>query len=157
MARKGTVALKPDITKPTLCVVAAAVAAAAAALLTAGVAAAASPDVSGKTFSQAQAALKQAGYTAVVATAFGDKTAKGNCKVIGQHDLAGGPPASWVTSATVTGVFVGGDQPTLYPGPGFGDMPTTGRVMLTLACYSAGDAGAAHPTGTGDVNTKNAH
>jgi hypothetical protein len=51
----------------------------------------------------------------------------------------------------------GGHGYRRQPGPGFGNQPTVGRVMLTLACYSAGDAGTAHPTGTGDINTKKAH
>jgi hypothetical protein len=121
-------------------------------LLTSGEAAA-SPDMSGKTYSQAQSELVQMGYTAIAQVVIGDKTAQGDCKVIRQQDL---PSAisGWSTSQLSTnGVFVGGDQPTLYPikVPG---IPTPGRVMLTLACYRAKDASAAHLTGSGDVNTK---
>jgi hypothetical protein len=156
MGSTGTGAQKHGIRRRLfLASAAATVGTASMVLFSAGVAAA-SPDMSGKSFSEAQAALKQAGYTAVAATKIGDKTAQSDCKVIGQRDLTGGPPASWLTSQTVTGVFIGGDQPTLYPGPGYGNIPTTGQVMLTLACYSSGDAGSAHPTGTGDINTKKA-
>jgi PASTA domain len=141
-------------------VVAAAAAAgeAFALMLTSAVAAAASsPDMTGKTFSDAQTALKQAGFTAVVANTFGDKLAQGDCTVIGQRDLPTGL-TGWVTSETTNdGIFIGGDQPTLYPGPGFGDVPTTGQVKLTLACYGAKDASPARPTGSGDVNTKKPH
>jgi hypothetical protein len=74
--------------------------------------------------------------------------------VIGQWDLPSGI-TGWSTSNTTNdGVFIGGDQPTLYPGPGFGDIPTTGQVILTLACYGAKDASPARPTGSGDINTK---
>jgi hypothetical protein len=124
-------------------------------LLTSAVASAASsPDVTGKTFSDAQTALKQAGFTAVVANTFGDKLAQGDCKVIGQRDLPTGLTGWSASNTTNDGIFIGGDQPTLYPGPGFGDIPATGRVMLTLACYGAKDAGPSRPTGSGDINTK---
>jgi hypothetical protein len=119
--------------------------------------AAASPDLSGKTFAQAQASLELAGYSAVVGSVIGDKTAQNDCTVIGQQDLTGGFPSSWLTSQTINGVFLGGDQPTLYPGPGFGNVPTTGQVIVTLACYRVDDAGPARPTGSGDINTKKAN
>jgi PASTA domain-containing protein len=137
-----------------LVVTATAAAEACATLLTSAVAAAApSPDMTGKTFSDAQTALKQAGFTAVVANTFGDKLAQGDCKVIAQRDVPSGL-TGWSTSNTTNGIFTGGDQPTLYPGPGFGDIPATGRVMLTLACYGAKDPGPSRPTGSGDINTK---
>ena len=64
---------------------------ACATLLTSAVAAAApSPDMTGKTFSDAQTALTQAGFTAVVANTFGDKLAQGDCKVIAQRDVPAG-------------------------------------------------------------------
>ena len=86
---------------------------------------------------------------------FGDKLAQGDL----QSDRPAGCTSGltgWSTSNTTNGIFTGGDQPTLYPGPGFGDIPTTGQVMLTLACYGAKDAGPARPTGSGDINTKKA-
>jgi hypothetical protein len=105
----------------------------------------ASPDMTGKTFSQAQAALSQAGYTAVASIAIGDKQSQANCKVVRQQDLS--------TSA----VFVGGDQPTLYPirtPAGTMSIPTAGQVLLTLACYGAGNVGQGQATGSGDITTK---
>ena len=45
-------------------------------------AAKAAPDVSGKKFSEAQAALKTAGFTAVVFSSIGDKLAQGDCIVV---------------------------------------------------------------------------
>jgi hypothetical protein len=118
--------------------------------------AAASPDMTGKTYSDAQSALKQAGFTAVLSVAVGDKLAQGDCKVIHQHDMTPGI-ASWITSNTVNNVFVGGDQPTNFTGPGYGNQPTAGRVMLTLSCYGAKDSASGLATGTGDINTKKAH
>ena len=130
------------------------VAAAGATLLTHGVAQATkTPNIVGKTYSDAQSALKMAGLTPVVAGVIGDKTAQSACKVVAQHDAMAGLQG-WITSQTVNGVFTGGDQPTLYAGPGFGDIPTSGRVFVTLACYPASDAGPAKPTGSGDINTK---
>jgi hypothetical protein len=135
------------------CAAAAGAGAASMIWLATGVAAA-SPDLSGKTFAQAQASLKLAGYTALVGSVIGDKTAQSDCTVIGQQDLTGGFPSSWLTSETTNGVFLGGDRPMLYTSPGFGNVPTTGQVILTLACYRVGDAGPARPTGSGDINTK---
>jgi len=67
----------------------------------------ASPDISGKSFSEAQAALQQLGYTAVAAVAMGDKTARSDCKVVCQQDVAGGIPG-WSTANTSSlGAFVG--------------------------------------------------
>jgi hypothetical protein len=145
---------KSYVKKLTVIGAAAAAGAGLMTLLDTGVAGA-SPDVSGKTFSEAQAALKRYGYTAAAMTAVGDKTAQSDCKVVRQQDI-NTPTPGWPTSQLVNGVFVGGDQPTLYPGPGFGDIPTTGQVLLTLDCYPAGDAGLSHPTGSGDINTKKA-
>jgi hypothetical protein len=51
-------------------------------------------------------------------------------------------------------IFVGGDQPTLYPGPGFGNIPTAGQVMLTLSCYQASDVSQTQVTGSGSITTK---
>ena len=101
----------------------------------------ASPDMSGKTFSEAQAALGAMGYTAVAATVIGDKASQGNCKVVRQQDF----PTS--------NVFVGGDQPTLYPVK-LPNVPTAGQVLLTLSCYNAKDAAPGQATGSGDINTK---
>jgi hypothetical protein len=129
------------------------VAAAGATLLTHGVAEATTPNIVGKTYSDAKAVLSMAGFTPVTANVIGDKTAQSSCRVIAQRDAQPGLQG-WNTSQTVNGVFVGGDQPTLYAGPGFGNMPVAGRVFLTLACYAASDAGPGSPTGSGDVNTK---
>jgi hypothetical protein len=101
----------------------------------------ASPDMSGKTYSEAQAALSSMGYTAVATTVFGDKSAQANCKVLRQQDF----PTS--------NIFVGGDQPTLYPIK-LPNVPTAGQVFLTLACYNAKDSAAGQATGSGDINTK---
>ena len=137
-----------------LVVLCAAAGGASALTLAAGTAAAkTSPDMTGKTFSEAQTALKQAGLTAVVSITVGDKLAQGDCKVIRQRDMTPGTP-SWLTSNTVGGVFVGGDQPTNFGGPGYGNQPTTGRVFLTLDCYGAQDAAQGAATGKGDINTK---
>jgi hypothetical protein len=113
----------------------------------------AAPDMSGKTFSEAQAALKQAGYTAVVSTSVGDKTAQGDCKVIRSQS----PPTGitgWSASAiAANGTFIGGDQPTLYPIT-LPNVPASGLVLLTLSCYAASDVAAGQATGTGDITTK---
>jgi hypothetical protein len=71
--------------------------------------------------------------------------------------MSTGFPSAWSTSQTVNGDFIGGDQPTLYPGPGFGDIPVPGRVMLTLSCYRAsGGPDMSVATGKGDINSKKA-
>jgi hypothetical protein len=123
------------------------------ALFASGVAAA-SPDMTGKTFSQAQTALSQAGLTAVAASYIGDKTAQADCTVVSQRDVAGGFP-DWATSNTVNGVFIG-RSPTQFTGGGFGNNPTQGQVLLTLACYPVGDATAGRATGSGDITTTKA-
>jgi hypothetical protein len=102
----------------------------------------ASPDMTGKSYSDAKSALGQAGFTAVASTAFGDKTPQSSCKVLRQQDFP------------ITAIFVGGDQPTLYPGPGFGNIPTSGQVLLTLSCYQATDVALSQATGSGDITTK---
>lgn len=71
-----------------LIVLTAAILAAAAASLilwNTGVATA-SPDVSGKTFAEAQPVLQEAGYTVVVANTVGDKLAQSDCTVVRQQD-----------------------------------------------------------------------
>jgi hypothetical protein len=105
-------------------------------------AAGASPDMTGKSFSNAQTALSQAGFTAVASVAVGDKSGRSNCTVVHQQDFP------------ITAIFVGGDQPTLYPGPGFGNIPTSGQVLLTLSCYQATDVSQSQVTGSGDIRTK---
>jgi hypothetical protein len=103
----------------------------------------ASPDMTGKSYSDAKTALSQAGFTAVASVVVGDKTgAQSSCKVVHQQDFP------------ITAIFVGGDQPTLYPGPGFGNIPTAGQVLLTLSCYQASDVSQSQPTGSGDITTK---
>ncbi|HXA91054.1 MAG TPA: hypothetical protein VNW96_21335 [Mycobacterium sp.] len=102
----------------------------------------ASPDMTGKSYSDAKTALGQAGFTAVASVVVGDKTAQSSCKVVHQQDLP------------ITAIFVGGDQPTLYAGPGFGNIPTAGQVMLTLSCYQASDVSQTQATGSGDITTK---
>jgi hypothetical protein len=47
----------------------------------------ASPDVSGKTFAEAQPILQQAGYTAVVSNTIGDQLSQSDCTVVRQQDL----------------------------------------------------------------------
>jgi hypothetical protein len=135
----------------TLVVLAVAAGTSAMAVFSAGVAAA-SPDQTGKAWSDAQTSLKYAGYAPVAATIIGDKSPPAGCKVIRQQDWIGGNN-NWVISNTVNGVFVGNDQPTLYPGstPYF---PTAGTVFVTLACYGAKDAAAGTVTGSGDITTK---
>jgi hypothetical protein len=125
--------------------------AASLALFSTGVAGA-SPDQTGKSFSEAQATLKTAGYTPIVSIAVGDKTAQSDCKVIRQQDI---PTAvSWVTSQTSSnGVFVGGDQPTLYPIT-LPNVPASGRVLLTLSCYAGSKIAAGQATGAGDITSK---
>jgi hypothetical protein len=102
----------------------------------------ASPDMTGKSYSNAQTALSQAGFTAVPSVAVGDKAGRANCTVVHQQDFP------------ITAIFVGGDQPTLYPGPGFGNIPTSGQVLLTLSCYQASDVNQSQVTGSGDIRTK---
>ena len=102
---------------------------------------AASPDVTGKTYSDAQSALKMAGFTAVIATTVGDKTPQSSCKVVHQQDFP------------IAAVFVGGDQPTLYPVT-LPNVPTSNQVMLTLVCYPASDASQSRATGKGDITKK---
>src|SRR4029077_18649185 len=93
-----------------LVAVAAAAGEACAMLLASAVAAAApSPDMTGKTYSDARTGLQQAGFTAVVVNIFGDKLAQGDCKVIGQRDVPSGL-TGWSTSNTTNGIFIGGDQ-----------------------------------------------
>ncbi len=101
----------------------------------------AQPSVTGKTYSEAQATLSATGYTAVVASVIGDKTAQSNCMVVRQQDFP------------TTNVFIGGDQPTLYPVK-LPNVPTSGQVFLTLACYNSKDVAAGQATGSGDINSK---
>ncbi|MBV8965877.1 MAG: hypothetical protein JO191_06850 [Mycobacteriaceae bacterium] len=130
------------------------VAAAGGTLLTHGVASATTPSVVGKTYSDTKTALSMAGFTPVLANVIGDKLAQNDCRVINQRDVNTGLQG-WNTAQTISnGVFVGGDQPTLYPGPGFGNQPPTGRVYITLSCYASPDAVTSRATGTGDINTK---
>ena len=81
-------------------------------LINTGVAGAAPPDVSGDTFSEAQAALKESGYTAVMSTTLGDKLAQGDCKVVRQE-------------TTTASAFVGGDVSAPSSNP---------KVRLSLHC-----------------------
>lgn len=145
---------KSHMSKLVVIAIATAAAGALSMTLPATAAAGGSPDMTGKTFSQAKAALTQAGYTAVSQITIGDRTASGDCKVIRQEDLPSAITGWSASNISSNGVFIGGDQPTLYPGPGFGDIPASGRVLLTLSCYSANDASASHPTGSGDITTK---
>jgi hypothetical protein len=46
----------------------------------------ASPDVSGKTFAEAQPILQQAGFTPVVSNTIGDQLSQGDCTVVRQQD-----------------------------------------------------------------------
>ena len=102
----------------------------------------ASPDMTGKSYSDAKTALSQAGFSAVASVVVGDKTSQSSCKVVRQQDFP------------ITAIFVGGDQPTLYPGPGFGNIPTSGQVLLTLSCYNASDINQSQLTGSGSITTK---
>jgi hypothetical protein len=130
---------------------AAAAGTAAMTLASAGVAGA-SPSVSGKTLSEAQAVLKTSGWSTIATVAIGDKQPQGNCTVIGQQDMPAGI-AGWSTSDLVNGVFVGGDQPTLYP-INLPNVPTAQVTKLTLACYGGSGIAAGAPTGAGDINAK---
>ena len=78
----------------------------------------------------------------MASVAVGDETARSNCTVVHQQDFP------------ITAIFVGGDQPTLYPGPGFGNIPTSGQVLLTLSRYQASDVSLSQATGSGDITTK---
>jgi hypothetical protein len=112
-----------------LIVVGAGVLAAGAATLTlmsTGVAGAA-PDVSGQTFSEAQAALKEAGYTAVVSTAVGDAVSQGDCTVVRQN-------------TTTASSFVGGD----WTGQG---STASSKVMLSLDCSTPPKAASSSGSG----------
>ncbi len=131
---------------------AAAIGSASAVFLSSGVAWA-SPDMTGKSYSDASAALKGAGFTPVVQSVVGDKTAQGDCTVIYQTDVPAGL-SGWDTSNIVNGVFVGGDQPTNFLGPAYGNIPSAGQVMVTLACYGGSNVAPGRATGTGDINTK---
>ena len=135
----------------TLIVLAVAAGTSAMAVSSAGVAAA-SPDMTGKAWSDAKNSLGQAAFSPVAATIIGDKTPTASCKVIRQQDWIGGNN-NWVISNTVNGVFVGNDQPTLYPGS-TPYIPTSGTVFVTLACYGAKDLAAGTVTGSGDIRTK---
>ena len=82
-------------------------------LVSTGVAGAA-PDVSGQPFSEAQAALKAAGYTAVVSTTVGASVAQGDCTVVRQSSIK-------------SSAFAGGDWPASTASP---------KVLLSLDCSS---------------------
>jgi hypothetical protein len=81
------------------------------ALMSTGVAGAA-PDESGKTYSEALADLKAAGYTAVMSTVVGDKVAQGDCTVVRQN-------------STKASAFVGG---------GVSAPSSAKKVYLSLDC-----------------------
>jgi hypothetical protein len=89
-------------------------------LMSTGVAGAA-PDESGKTYSEAQAALKAAGYTAVVSSAVGDAVAQGDCTVTRQQTTMGSP-------------FAGGG----WRGAGGGGK----KVLLSLDCSKKAASGS---------------
>lgn len=135
----------------TLIVLAVAAGTSATAVSSAGVAAA-SPDQTGKAWSDAQTSLKYAGYSPIAATVIGDKVPTGSCTVIRQQDWIGSNN-NWIISNTINGVFTGNDQPTLYPGS-TPYIPTALTVFMTLSCYGAKDAAAGMPTGSGDITTK---
>jgi hypothetical protein len=73
---------------------------AAATFMGAGVANAASPDVLGQKYSDAQSSLSGAGYSVVVSTTFGDSTDRADCLVVNQVDRT--VPAPENTSASPT-------------------------------------------------------
>ena len=105
-----------------LIIIAAGVVAAIAASLTlmsTGVAGAA-PDVSGQTFSEAQATLKEGGYAAVMSTAVGDTLAQGDCTVVRQE-------------TTMATAFVGGDVTA---------PSSTPKVLLSLNCTAKPKSGS---------------
>jgi beta-lactam-binding protein with PASTA domain len=105
-----------------LIIIAAGLVAAVAASLTlmsTGVAGAA-PDVSGQTFSEAQATLKESGYAAVMSTAVGDTLAQGDCKVVRQE-------------TTMASAFVGGDVTA---------PASTPKVLLSLDCVAKPKSGS---------------
>ena len=124
---------------------------AAMTLASAGVAGA-SPSVSGKTLSEAQAVLKTSGWSTIATVAVGDKQPQGNCTVIGQQDMPSGI-SGWSTANLVNGTFIGGDQPTLYP-INLPNVPVALVTKLTLACYGGSGITAGQATGTGDTNSK---
>ena len=110
--------------KKLLVLAAGALAATAASLtlVSTGVAGAA-PDTSGQTFSEAQATLKTAGYTAVMSTTIGDQVAQNDCTVVRQQTTTGG-------------AFVGGDWP--------GSSSSSPKVLLTLDCTKAPKSAPSH-------------
>ena len=117
-------------------------------------AAAASPDVTGKTYADAKAALAKAGLTPVLSTVFGGKLSHDDCKVINQHDQPAGSNASWPASATANGIFVGGSGgASQYNGTTVFGPSGASKVLLALSCYGAKDAGPGQVTGSGDINT----
>jgi len=132
---------KPKLRRFAAVAVGAGACASSLALWSAAVAGA-SPDMTGKSYSDAKSALGQAGFTAVASVAVGDKTPQSSCKVVHQQDFP------------ISAIFVSGDQPTLYPGPGFGNIPTSGQVLLTLSCYQATDVNQSQVTGSGSITTK---
>jgi beta-lactam-binding protein with PASTA domain len=98
-------------------VIAALVAAIATSVLLAGNSAAASaPDVSGKKFSEAEAALSTAGFKAVVGSTVGDKLARSDCLVVSQRAIPANSAPYEVSSP-----------------PGFDNT----RVALSLNCSAA--------------------
>jgi beta-lactam-binding protein with PASTA domain len=97
--------------------------AAGLALVSAGVAGAA-PDTTGQTFAEAQAALKAAGYQAVVSTSIGDRVSQGDCTVVRQQTTMASP-------------FTGGDVQTPNSSP---------RVLLSLDCSKAPPSSSNTPT-----------
>ena len=137
--------------KRPLIVLAVAAGTSAMALFSAGVAGA-SPDMTGKVWSDAQTSLKQAGFNPILSTVIGDKTPTSSCKVIRQQDWIGGNN-NWTISNTINGVFTGNDQPTLYPGS-TPYIPTSGTVFVTVACYGAKDVAQGQATGSGSITTK---
>ena len=131
---------KPKLRRFAAVAVGAGACASSLALWSAAVAGA-SPDMTGKSYSDAKSALGQAGFTAVASVAVGDKTPQSSCKVVHQQDFP------------IAAVFVGGDQPTLYPVT-LPNVPTSNQVMLTLVCYPASDASQSRATGKGDITKK---
>jgi beta-lactam-binding protein with PASTA domain len=82
-------------------------------LASSGMAATVAPDVTGKKFSEAESALKTAGFKAVVSSSAGDKLQRSDCLVVSQRTMpANGAPYE------------------VNPRPGFDNT----RVALSLNC-----------------------
>jgi hypothetical protein len=112
------------------------------AVLGSGIAAAATPDVVGKKYSDAQSAISSAGFTPVVRSAVGDQSAWSDCLVTRVQPRTVQPPANSAGSAKkellVSLNCEGGVATVNKPGPSMGSPEGRAAAAAAAAKGSGG-------------------